>query len=105
MKRHAAREPVTIWSFTNEFWVVCPRCTGRALVRRSTDSRPARFTCAQCGASRAWVSSTRGILTSSNVSAWPRGQYALGGAADPYFHLPLWLQMPCGANELLWAYN
>jgi hypothetical protein len=30
--------------------------------------------------------------------------YALGDAADPYFHLPLWLRGQCG-SELLWAYN
>jgi hypothetical protein len=94
----------TIESFTDEFWVVCPRCSKRALVRRSSETRPARLACVSCGASRSWVSATRGVLTSSRASQWPRGQYAVGDAADPYFHLPLWLKISCG-NEMLWAYN
>jgi hypothetical protein len=28
----------------------------------------------------------------------------MGDAADPYFHLPLWLKASCG-DEVLWAYN
>jgi len=50
------------------------------------------------------MSVKRGVLTSSRASTWPRGQYAVGDAADPYFHLPLWLRVACG-NEVLWAYN
>lgn len=94
----------TLGSFTDEFWVVCPRCSKRALVRRSSETRPPRLVCASCGTSRSWVSSSRGVLTSSRASSWPQGQYAVGDAADPYFHLPLWLKIACG-NEMLWAYN
>jgi len=43
-------------------------------------------------------------MTSRNAREWPKGQYALGDAADPYFHLPLWLQIECGAG-VVWAFN
>jgi hypothetical protein len=46
----------------------------------------------------------KGILVSGDSSRWPKGQYALGDAADPYFHLPLWLQIPCAAG-VVWAFN
>ena len=95
---------ITIESFTDEFWVVCPRCSKRALVRRSAETRPARLVCASCGTSRSWVCSSPGLLISSRANAWPRGQYAVGDGFDPYFHLPLWLQIACG-GESLWAYN
>ena len=44
------------------------------------------------------------MLFAANAARWPRGQYALGDAADAYFHLPLWLQWPCGKHTV-WAYN
>lgn len=30
---------------------------------------------------------------------------AWGGATDPYFGAPLWLQGPCCGGRVLWAYN
>ncbi|MFC4311273.1 hypothetical protein ACFPN2_19400 [Steroidobacter flavus] len=95
---------ITLWSFADEFWVVCPRCSARALVRPYSEKRPARLVCVKCGTSRSWVLSARGVLTSGRASQWPRGTYAVGDAADPYFHLPLWLRVPCG-SEVLWAFN
>ncbi len=44
------------------------------------------------------------MLTSADASRWPDGQYALGAAADAYFHEPLWLATPC-LGHTLWAYN
>lgn len=94
----------TIWSFVDEFLVACPRCAAEAIVKASTETNPARFTCSSCGLSRDWEATSRGVLFSHSAENWPKGQYALGDVADPYFHLPLWLQVPCGAN-ILWAYN
>jgi hypothetical protein len=50
------------------------------------------------------MSTTKGVMTSRNSRQWPTGQYALGDAADPYFHLPLWLQITCSAG-VVWAFN
>ena len=94
----------TIWSFVDEFLVVCPCCGGKAVVKASTDEIPPRLTCLPCGLARDWESASPGVLTSHSSGTWPAGQYALGDAADAYFHLPLWLQVPCGGNTL-WAYN
>jgi hypothetical protein len=97
-------QPVTIHTFADEFLVVCPRCSRRARVQATTASRPARLTCIECGTSKFFASREKGVLVSNDSSRWPKGQYALGDAADPYFHLPLWLQIPCAAG-VIWAFN
>lgn len=81
-------QPITLQSFADEFWVVCPRCSHKARVQAATGSRPARLTCIDCGTSK--------FLASATMS--------LGDAVDPYFRLPLWLQMPC-ASGVVWAFN
>lgn len=96
--------PVTIWDFVDEFLVVCPRCSGCAVVRAGTSSRPARCTCSSCGHSQVSKVASRDVLFSRSASGWPEGQFAIGDAADAYFHLPLWLQVPC-LGHTLWAYN
>ena len=75
-----------------------------ANVRAAAASRPPRLSCTTCGLSRDWEPGSPGVLFSRPASTWPEGQYALGDAADPYFHLPLWLQIPCAKN-VLWAFN
>jgi hypothetical protein len=104
MRTRQKAEPVTLWSFVDEFDVVCPHCAGRAKVVRAEPPRPTRMTCLHCGKSRVQPTLQAGVLTSGNAANWPRQQYAVGDAADPYFHLPLWLQTRC-AGAVLWAYN
>lgn len=99
-----APAPVTVWSFVDEFEVVCPFCSGRARVVPDGTHRRARLTCLQCGRSRQQASMRPGVLTSRRASRWPANHYAIGDAADPWFHLPLWLQAPC-AGHVLWAFN
>src|SRR5687767_12522601 len=103
-KKRAVRWPVTVWDFLDRFLVVCPSCSRQAIVRAAAKDRPPRLTCTNCGLSRVWDAGTPGVLFSRPASSWPKGQYALGDAADPYFHLPLWLQTPCAKN-VLWAFN
>lgn len=81
-------QPVTLQSFADECLVVCPRCSHKARVQAPTASRPARLTCIDCGTSK--------FLATASM--------ALGDGADPYFRLPLWLQMPCSAG-MVWAFN
>ncbi len=100
----APQELHTIWDFTDEFLVVCPRCSCMALVRPSAAAPPPRFTCGNCGSSRDWTRTSTGVLFSRSARDWPEGQYAIGDSADPYFHYPLWLQAPCGRHTL-WAFN
>ena len=94
----------TIYDFVDEFLVVCPACSARAVVRAGTDGKPPRFTCSRCGRSQDWKAASYGVLFSRPASGWPEGQFAIGDAADAYFHLPLWLQSPC-LGHTLWAFN
>lgn len=88
-----------IEDFLDEILVRCPRCGGRAVILPRPELRPdplpggilfvpRRVTCPHCAYTAEWARS--GI------------RYPI--VRDPYFHLPLWLQVPC-AGETLWAYN
>lgn len=103
-KQSAPQELQTIHDFTDEFLVVCPRCGQKAVVKPATEVLPPRFTCLNCGSVRQWTSDKKGVLFSKQSGTWPEGQYALGDAADPYFHLSLWLQTSC-CGHTLWAFN
>ncbi len=96
----------TIYDFGYEFLVVCPRCSLRAVVvdRGSHTTPRIMLTCEHCGQVKHWEATTGGILTARNPDVYQTGQVALGAPVDWYFHLPLWLQLPC-CDETLWAYN
>jgi hypothetical protein len=101
------QEDATIHAFGEEFLVVCPRCSGRALVRdRGYDAEPPRIvlTCGGCGLSRYYEAALRGTIYAHSVHYYGDGQRGIGAAVDWYFHLPLWLQTAC-CGETLWAYN
>ena len=93
-------------AYSDLIYVVCPVCTGRATVverpglpdrRYESDLffRPRRLSCHQCAASSGWEPAQRGAGV---IGARPRG------TIDPFFKLPLWLQMDC-RGHVLWAYN
>ena len=88
IRKKAPTTPVTIWNFVSDVLVVCPRCKNTALVRPEANQANARLTCSGCGHSE--------IRTVDH--------YILGGAIDPYFHLPLVLQTSV-SRHTLWAYN
>lgn len=69
-----------------EVLVVCPRCSGRAVVHGQFPGG-ARLTCSHCVLAQ----------QSKPASRW-------GGPVDPWFSLPLWIQTRFG-NQTLWAYN
>jgi hypothetical protein len=85
----------TIYSFTNNISVRCPRCAKRALVSRP-DFDPenpfrltiARVICEHCAYAR---------------EQKPE-KMTIGAPVDCFFNLPLWLQIGC-CGEILWAYN
>ena len=86
-----------IYEFGEEFFVVCPKCAGRAKVARvGTASEklgerlfaPRRLVCPHC------------VFRDE----WNGGSIAVGASFDWYFRLPLWLEISC-CGETLWAYN
>lgn len=96
------RDPlVLLLQFADEVLVRCPACGDRAVVLENLGSPEyrqfkgerflrtrRRLRCAGCGL-------CKDEFFAGSVS---------GGAVDPYFGLPLWLQAGC-CGHVLWAYN
>ncbi len=83
----------TLYDFTDEYLVVCPQCSGCAIVRpidpESISYRsPRRVTCLTCSYTKDWHGDT----------------IAIGRAVDAYFGLPLWLQIEVG-DGIFWAHS
>lgn len=78
----------SISDFGGIFLVRCPRCRARAFVQGMINGPPARLICEACGLAKVKEG----------------GGAAVGGPYDWFFHLPVWLQVPC-AGHTLWAYN
>ncbi|SRR6266508_547430 len=106
MPKRLQHDDATIDTFGDEFLVVCPRCSKRAVVHKRRSSEPAQvvLACEHCGANQFWKQTTPGVLVSANRRRYKVGQISMGDAVDWYFHHPLWLQIAC-CGETLWAYN
>lgn len=91
--------------FEQAIWVTCPRCDRPVLSRCLEERLTWRIACTYCGyiqtASRA--SKRRKPLPWWTGDWWTEYRKH-GGAVDPLFGLPLWLQAPC-CGDVLWAYN
>ena len=90
-KNNTRPEAKLIWDFWDEFFVECPNCQSRAIVFL----RPAgtlRLSCAAC------------VKTMDMEAKITSTSYGNELPVDPYFHIPLWLQVPC-VGHTLWAYN
>ena len=82
-------------SFNNPCFVVCPKCSGCAVISIALGEENRWFSkrnlvCLNCTYRDVWSSNAISRL-------WCE-------AKDDYFNLPLWLQVPCGENTLF-AYN
>lgn len=90
-----------LWSFLDEVVVACPRCRGLArIVGLPGDPvggrhpfGPHRLVCRACGHTR----------DRAATRAWFPGNDR-SSVTDPWFGLPLWLQVPT-RHGVLWAYN
>jgi hypothetical protein len=86
------------YEFGDEFFVVCPKCAGKAKVfALENDSEQLRE---KLFAPRKLV-----CLSCPFRADWNGGQLNIGGNFDWYFRLPLWLQISCCGGKTLWAYN
>lgn len=81
----------TVYDFGDEFLVVCPACSKRAVVRvdEAGRSETARLICPACG--HAKLGQAQRFATTSAPQDW-------------YFGLPLWLCTHCLGRDL-WARN
>lgn len=86
-----------IYDLGEEFLVECPNCSMRGKVIPSGEL-PQKVS-DQLFAARKYV-----CLNCLHRKEWSGKQIAVGGAADWYFGLPLWLRISC-CGETLWAYN
>ncbi len=87
----------SIYSFIDEFLVICPRCQQLAIIKKltpeSTDLfEPRRLSCCHCGLSKHWAKKSFCLATHSEPPI------------DGFFGLPLFLATPC-CGHTLWAYN
>ena len=88
-----------LYDFIKDVLVVCPNCEGHALVNTGgytvfqPEAKNVRVVCGNCGFNK----TIERLQTRSK-------HLIIGAPIDPFFHLPLWLQIEMGDN-LLWAYN
>jgi predicted RNA-binding Zn-ribbon protein involved in translation (DUF1610 family) len=80
--------------FQNEVWVVCPKCSKKAIAKVDYEAKKARLICDSCGYNKE-------IETSSSILGL-KGNWQT--AANTYFDAELWLKTPF-KNEVFWAYN
>nr|WP_189186962.1 hypothetical protein [Streptomyces albiflavescens] len=92
----------TEYDFISSIMVRCPGCAKAARVIPAPEDpgrgartlfRPRRLVCRGCGLSRVWSGR---LVALSRGTAQP--------ATDPYFGMPLWLQVET-RHGWLWAYN
>lgn len=95
-----------LYSFAKRILVVCPNCSGKAIVHADDFDSPkyviseVRVVCTACGYNK-----TMENISRRHDPKQKRGKVLIfGGPIDPFFHLPVWLQTEVG-GEILWAYN
>lgn len=90
--------------FEQAVWVQCPRCNGPVLSRCMDERLTWRIACPDCS----YIKTASRSAKQKPMPWWTDGWWAEyrkhGGAVDPVFGLPLWLQVPC-CGHVLWAYN
>ncbi len=89
---------------------VCPNCSGRAVVKaggflfsKSVESE-IKVVCTNCGFNKRLTEQPADVLSAYNDKTIKGRHYIIGGAIDPFFYLPLWLQADFEGHTL-WAYN
>ncbi len=99
-----------VYDFIKDIYVICPSCDGQAIIKTpefstgKKNEQEIKLICTKCGHNKHLAEKPDLILHSSSSKIITGKYEIIGGAIDPYFHLPLWLTMNC-CNNLLWAYN
>ncbi|MEQ1744219.1 MAG: TFIIB-type zinc ribbon-containing protein [Saprospiraceae bacterium] len=95
-----------LYAFVRDILVVCPCCTGKAVVLTGEfntmkhERNAVRVICSGCGYNK--------VLDTISHRQDPKQKQGVilkfGAPIDPFFHLPVWLQADF-SGETLWAYN
>ena len=99
-----------VYDFIKDIYVVCPSCNGQAIVKvpdfslSKMHAQSVKLICSKCGHNKHLEEKPESVLYSSSSTISKDKYLIIGGAIDPYFHLPLWLTIACCDNTL-WAYN
>jgi DNA-directed RNA polymerase subunit RPC12/RpoP len=99
-----------VYDFIKDILVVCPSCSGKALVIASehpfqqSNKLEIKLICPDCGHNRKLEEKQDVVLFADAPKKITGSHIIIGDAIDPYFHLPLWLMADCCGNTL-WAYN
>ncbi len=98
----------SLHDFMKEMLVVCPWCNKRAVVKvpdvDKSLASDTRLICTNCGHSKRLDEKPDLILHATPYKTIKGKIQVIGGGIDPWFHLPLWLNIDCCEHEL-WAYN
>lgn len=90
--------------------VKCPSCGAKATVHTGNFflsyqlTNDIKVTCMHCGFNKKAESSTTQLAFQLKNSTIAGTYYIIGAPVDPFFQIPVWLQLNAG-NHLLWAYN
>ncbi len=99
-----------LYNFMHEVLVVCPSCSGQALVKsnadplRELDETVTRVVCINCGYGKRLIDTRPALLMKTSRKPVYGRMLRIGGSGDPYFWLPLWLKADC-LRQTLWAFN
>lgn len=100
----------TVYDFIKNIYVVCPSCGRKAVIKApdfsfgKKDEHEIKLICSACGYNKRLEEKPDTVLHKSAHKIITGKYLVIGGAIDPYFHLPLWLMENC-CDNILWAYN
>lgn len=99
-----------IYQLAKDVLVVCPSCSGRAMVNTNGFSYPQnqqgdiKVICTGCGFNKVLHRKPTVVVNGVPKKSTEGKHLIFGAPVDPFFHLPLWLTERVLGN-LLWAYN
>jgi DNA-directed RNA polymerase subunit RPC12/RpoP len=97
-----------VYDFIKDMYVVCPSCKSKAIILIPESGyihkKAVKLTCSACGYNKRYDEKPDEILHASKNKIITGKYVIIGGAIDPYFHIPLWLTIDC-CDNILWAYN
>jgi hypothetical protein len=99
-----------IHQFAEDVLVVCPSCSGKAMVHTNGYVYPkggsgdVKVVCASCGFNKMLQRNPTVVVNGVPRKSFTGKHLIFGAPVDPFFHLPLWLTDKVLGN-LLWAYN